>query len=197
MTVRRAAGAVGMQSSPYNPCMLQSLQALLAPAVIERAVLMANHVLAAEPVATERLRFHAGRSIGLRWLDWPSMLPAPPVILFQITPAGLLESVPDRGADETADLAIAIDAGRPLALMASLAAGERLPMTVQGDAALAADVNWLVDNVRWDAEADLARFVDPRVAHLLANLGRGAVRSVQLAVRTGAGLAARWRGGRP
>lgn len=177
--------------------MLHSLQALLAPAIVERAVLMANHVLAAEPVATERLRSHTGRTIGLRWVDWPSMLPAPPVILFQISAAGLLEWTPERGAEETADLSIAIEAGRPVALLAALAAGERLPMTVQGDAALAADVNWLVDNVRWDAEADLARVVDPRVAHLLANLGRGAVRGLRLAVRTGTGLAARWRAGRP
>lgn len=177
--------------------MLQSFQALLAPALVERLVLMANHVLAAEPVATERLRHHVGRSIGVQWRDWPQRLPAPPVLLFHVTAAGLLEWVPDAGAPELADLTVRIDASRPLFLLGQLSRGARVPMEVQGDAALAADVNWLVDNVRWDLEADLARVIDPRLAHEVANVGRGLVRGLRLAIGAGADWAARWRAGRP
>lgn len=177
--------------------MLQSLQAFLAPAVVERLVLMANHVLLAEPVATERLRQHVGRSIGVQWRDWPRMLPPAPVLLFHVTAAGLLEWVPDAGAPELADLTVRIDASRPLDLLAQLGRGARVPMEVQGDAALAADVNWLVDNVRWDMEADLARVIDPRLAHEVANVGRGLARGLRFAVGAGADLASRWRTGRP
>ena len=40
-----------------------SLNAMLAPPVLERFTLLANHVLASEPVATQRLAPHAGKSI--------------------------------------------------------------------------------------------------------------------------------------
>jgi ubiquinone biosynthesis protein UbiJ len=176
--------------------MLHSFQALLAPALVDRAVLMANHVLAAEPVATERLRGHIGRAISVQWIGWPAMLPAPPVILFQITPAGLIETVPERGADETPDLTIGIDAGRPLELLGQLAAGRRVPMEIQGNAAFAADVNWLVDNVKWDIEADLARVIDPRLAHELASFAKAVAKGLRAAVTTGAGWAAQWRSSR-
>lgn len=176
--------------------MFQSLQALLAPALVERVVLMLNHVLSAEPVATERLRQHVGRTIGVQWREWPRFLPAPPVLLFHISAAGLLEWTPEAGAPELADLTVRVDASRPLELLSQLAQGGRVPMEVQGDAALAADVNWLVDNVRWDVEADLARVIDPRLAHEVATVGRGLARGLKLAVGTGAGWAARWRAGR-
>ncbi|MEF7616523.1 hypothetical protein V4F39_21585 [Aquincola sp. MAHUQ-54] len=176
--------------------MFRSLQALLAPALVERMVLMANHVLASEPVATERLRPHAGRSIGVEWTEWPGLLPAPPVLLFHVTPAGLLEWTPDGGAPALADLVMRIDARRPLEMLAQVAAGGRVPMEVQGDAALAADVNWLVDNVRWDVEADLARVIDPRLAHEVAGVSRALVKGLRFALSTGAGWAARWRAGR-
>ena len=47
-------------SGPYNRTMLQSLNALLAPALMERLVLVINHVLGAEPAATQRLRRATG-----------------------------------------------------------------------------------------------------------------------------------------
>jgi ubiquinone biosynthesis accessory factor UbiJ len=38
---------------------------------------------------------------------------------------------------------------------------------------LAAEVNWLVDHVRWDLEEDLARIVGDAPAHAMAQAARG------------------------
>ena len=76
--------------------MLQNLQGLLVPAVIERLVLVINHVLAAEPAATARLVVHTGRTIELELQNWPSLLPALPRLQMRITPAGLDTTVRSR-----------------------------------------------------------------------------------------------------
>jgi len=38
------------------------------------------------------------------------------------------------------------------------------PMSIDGDGALAADVSWIAQNVRWDPAADAERFFGPTVA---------------------------------
>ena len=38
------------------------------------------------------------------------------------------------------------------------------PMSIDGDGALAADVNWIAPNVRWDPTADAERFFGPTIA---------------------------------
>jgi ubiquinone biosynthesis accessory factor UbiJ len=152
--------------------MLNALQALLAPAVMERLALLANHVLISEPVAAQRLRAHIGRCVVVRLEGWPALLPAPPTLAFRITPAALLEWC---GADAPADaeLRVTIDASNPaLALLRSLA-GERPKVEVTGDAAFATDVSWLFDNLRWDIEDDLARVVGQAPAHELARIVAG------------------------
>jgi ubiquinone biosynthesis protein UbiJ len=58
--------------------MIEALHALLAPALMERLVLLTNHVLSAEPVAVERLRPHAGRVLRIELDGWPRALPASP-----------------------------------------------------------------------------------------------------------------------
>jgi ubiquinone biosynthesis protein UbiJ len=150
--------------------MLQNLQALFVPAVVERLVLVVNHVLAAEPVATARLQPHQGRSIALELQQWPSLLPAPPRLKLRVTPAGLLEWC---GLDDTvaADLAVQLNAANPAALFARALTGEAPALHVAGHAALASDVQWLIDNLRWDVEADLERLFGPVVARQLARLG--------------------------
>jgi ubiquinone biosynthesis protein UbiJ len=109
----------------------------------------------------------------VEFTDWPSLLPAPPIAAFCVTPAGLLEwcgeSAP--GADEPAELQLRIAAANPPGLMARLAVGERPEVGVQGEAQFAADVHWLADNLRWDIEGDLARLVGPLAARQLASLG--------------------------
>ena len=74
----------------YNEEMLHALQQMLAPAVMERLTLIANHVLSSESGATARLLPHAGKSVALELPGWPSLLPPVPPLAWRITPAGLL-----------------------------------------------------------------------------------------------------------
>ncbi len=46
-----------------------------------------------------------------------------------------------------------------------------LALRIQGDVQLAADINWLVDNVQWDVEEDMSRIIGDVPAHTLANPG--------------------------
>lgn len=150
--------------------MLQNLQGLLVPAVVERLVLVVNHVLSSEPAAMQRLAPHQGRVIALAMLHWPSWLPGVPVLKFRVTPPGLLEwSGLDDGLAPT--LTVQIDASNPALLFARSLAGEAPPLTIAGDAALATDIQWLVDNLRWDVEADLEQWFGPVVARQLGRLG--------------------------
>jgi ubiquinone biosynthesis protein UbiJ len=172
--------------------MLEALNALLAPAVMERLTLAFNHVLAGEPVAAQRLKPHRGRSIRLHFDGWPALLPAPPTFAFGITPAGLLEW---RGVDAPAqaDLQLRLDASNPAMLVADMVAGVPPRIDLQGDAALATDINWLIANLRWDAEADLERFFGARAAHQIARLGSSFARGLRAALRGAGELAAKLR----
>ena len=171
--------------------MLNSLHALLAPALAERATLLLNHVLASEAVATEKLRVHAGRTVALSLADWPKLLPQPPVLAWLITAAGLLEWCAEPGA--APDLAVQIDASNPALLAARALAGEPAAVQIEGDAQLASDVNWLIQNLRWDMAADLERFFGPLVAQQLAQLGRSAASGLRAALAGAARLAERLR----
>ena len=150
--------------------MLNRLQAFLAPALSERLTLVFNHVLASEPVATQRLTTHAGRTLALNVTNWPALLPAPPTLAWRVTPAGLLEWC---GLDPlpSHDLAVTLDAPNPAALLGRLIAGETPPVQIEGDAQLAGDVNWLLANLRWDVAADLDRLFGPAVAGPLHRVG--------------------------
>jgi len=174
--------------------MLHSLQALASTAVMERATLLANHVIGAEPVASARLREHAGRSVQIRFEGWPALLPALPPMAFRITPAGLVEWCGQEVPDE-ADLRVAIDASNPALALARGLAGERPAIEVAGDAQLATDVNWLFDNLRWDIEDDLARIVGQGPARELARFGRAVGAALREAVRAIGTLASRLRDG--
>ncbi|MDE2081929.1 MAG: hypothetical protein KGI90_11290 [Burkholderiales bacterium] len=172
--------------------MLHSLQALLEPALAERLTLVLNHVLAAEPVAAERLRAHAGRGVGLSLQGWPALLPPPPRLAWRVTPAGLLEWC---GRDETAprDLAVTLDAANPAALLARMLAGETPAVQIEGDAQLAGDVNWLLQNLRWDVAADLERVFGPTAADLLRRVGGAVAAGVRAAVQGAVALGERLR----
>jgi ubiquinone biosynthesis accessory factor UbiJ len=150
--------------------MLQNLQELLVPAVVERLTLVVNHVLSSEPAAMQRLAPHQGRVIALQWLNWPSWLPAAPVLEFRVTPPGLLEWCGSTDVPTPA-LAVQVNASNPMLLFTRALVGEPPPLTISGDAALATDIQWLVDNLRWDVEADLERLFGPLVARQLGRLG--------------------------
>jgi ubiquinone biosynthesis protein UbiJ len=172
--------------------MLDAAPTFLRAAVIPRAILLANHVIASEPAATRRLVPMSGRRIDLKLADVP-----PPIawagaglldVSVTITPAGLLEWA--EHPTGTTDLLITVDASNPLAAALRAAAGERPDVRIEGDAAFAAEVSWLLEHLRWDFEEDLARVVGPAVAHQMARIG-GAVRpAVQRFAATAAGLAA-------
>lgn len=150
-----------------------SLNAMLAPPVLERFTLLANHVLASEPVATQRLAPHAGKSISIAWRGWPSLLPPPLPVAWTITPAGLLDwrGLPPDGVAPAAELTMTIDAGRPAQLLSQLLQATMPEAEIAGDAQLATDVGWLMQNVRWDIAADLERVFPPMVAQGLSQAG--------------------------
>ena len=160
--------------------MLQNLNALLAPALMDRLVLVVNHVLAAEPQATARLLPHVGRVLRLDLLQLPRLLPAPPPLAFVITPAGLVEWC-RQPAD--ADLRVRLDAGNPAALAFKVLTGEMPALVIEGDAQLAADVDWLLKNLRWDVADDLDRLFGPTVAHEVHRLGSGLARALRGAMQ--------------
>ena len=149
----------------------------------QRAVLLINHVLMQEPEACQRLRRVAGQRVQVRWRQFS----------FQVvfTPAGLV----DKGDPmQTSQLVLQVAEPSPWALAQSLANGQKPPIHIEGDVQLAAEVNWLIDHVRWDLEEDLARLIGDARAHVVM----GAVRQVSLALRqwmARAGAKAPVRGG--
>jgi ubiquinone biosynthesis protein UbiJ len=173
--------------------MLHTFQQLVGTALMERFVLALNHVLAAEPAAVERLRVHAGRSICLHLTGWPSLLPPLPELAFVVTPAGLVEWH-SAGPTGEPDLRVTLDASNPARLVAQGLTGQRPPVDIAGDSRLAADVSWLIDNLRWDIQDDLARVIGPAAANELARVGRTLAGGLRDAVAALGTLAARARG---
>lgn len=173
--------------------MLHSLQALASAAVMERTILLANHVIAAEPVAMRRLQPHAGRCLLLTLQGWPTLLPAMPPLAIRITPAGLLEWCGE-AVPEAPELRVSVDASNPALAFLQALGGEKPRIEVAGDAQLATDVNWLFDNLRWDLEDDLARLIGDAPARELAKFGAGVAAGLREAVRGIGSLASRLRG---
>jgi ubiquinone biosynthesis accessory factor UbiJ len=129
-----------------------------------RLVLLLNHILQQEPAAMDRLRRQAGKTVQARWGEWSVWL--------RVTPAGLLAVAPEA---ESADLLLGVNEPSPLALAQTVLAGGKPSVSIQGDVQLAADVAWLVDNVRWDLEEDLSRWLGDAPAHALVQWARSAV----------------------
>jgi ubiquinone biosynthesis protein UbiJ len=134
---------------------------------INRLVLFLNHVLMSEPEAMARLARQKGQRIELIW-DRVHLQLSP-------TPAGLLE----RGRFEGFDLRLTVTEDTPVALVSTLARGDKPKVRIEGDVQLAAEINWLIDHVRWDAEEDLARLVGDAAAHTLAQAARKALESLR------------------
>jgi ubiquinone biosynthesis protein UbiJ len=147
----RLSGLIG--TFPFPDWLLHELQ--------DKLVLLLNHVLGQEPAAMERLRRQQGRCIQLSWREFR--------LQWLITPAGLLERA---DAQASADLHLHINQDSPMSLVQGLVKGEKPAMRIDGDVMLAADINWLVDHVRWDMEEDLARLVGDAPAHHIANVCR-------------------------
>jgi len=153
----------------YNRPMDLPFQDLWLPAVRNRMVLFANHVLTGCPPAVERLRTHAGKTIRVDVSGWPGLVPVPPPLSLRVTPAGLFEGV--ETAEEAGlvpDLQVRLDAADPAKAAGNVFKGALPPMSIDGDGALAADVSWIAQNVRWDPAADAERFFGPTVAEAVS-----------------------------
>ena len=170
--------------------MFEAMKALAERSVMERVVLLLNHVISAEPQAMERLRAHAGRTLRIELEDWPAILPAPAPIGFRITPPGLVEWL-ESPAEHAPDLRVAVDAANPALAFARFVAGERPEVRVEGDAAFASDVDWLIENLRWDVEDDLARLVGDVPAREIARFGNAVAKAIREAARRLDGFARR------
>ncbi|MFZ5521049.1 MAG: hypothetical protein ACOZD0_07585 [Pseudomonadota bacterium] len=155
---------------------MSSLFDWLGPAVRERAVLVVNHLLAAEPQAMARLRPHAGRAIRVS-LALPGREAQGPDIALVVTPAGLVESAEASLAADGLD--VVADGRQPLQAALGLLAGRKPPLRIEGDAAFAADVAWLIDHVRWEAEEDLARVIGDAPAHQAMRAARALRQALQ------------------
>ena len=150
-----------------------------------RLTLLLNLILAGEAAATQRLQPHAGRILVVRCVPLPGFLPAPPDVAFGITPAGLLEWL-DAAQVSSPDLLVTVDGSAPVELAWSVLSGQTPAVQVQGDARLAADVQWLMTHLRWDVTADLERAIGPGPAQAL-QVWATAVRDAVLRFRPGGG----------
>ena len=131
--------------------------AVLVEEAQDRVLLLVNHVLMQEPAATTRLKRQQNRTLQISWRQLQ--------LSCRITPAGLLERT---ALQNSPDLSLHISQESPLAIVQGLAQGDKPTMQVQGDVMLAADINWLVDHVRWDMEEDLSRVFGDATAHHMA-----------------------------
>jgi len=136
--------------------------------VQRRIVLLLNHVLMQEQEAMTRLARQKGRVVLFHWREFEFKL--------QLTPAGLLDLA---AADTPSDLTLSVTEASPVALVQAALAGDKPAVRIEGDVQLAAEVNWLVDHVRWDVEEDLARLIGDAPAHGLAQAARNALAALR------------------
>ena len=163
-----ASAARGLKPPPW---LVEELQ--------RRIVLLLNHVLMQEDEAQSRLMRQAGKVLHAQWRGFT----------LRVTPtrAGLLEVLPQSGTP--ADLTLTISEESPFQLVQTALKGDKPPVHIAGDVQFAAEINWLVEHVRWDIEEDLARLVGDAPAHAAGDVARrvlGAMRDF-VATATAAG----------
>lgn len=141
--------------------------AWLVEEVQHRLVLVFNHVLMQEPEAQSRLARQKGRVVRAQWRDFSMQLAATPAGLWELNPAA------------TPDLLLTVTDTSPLDLARNALRGDTPGVRIEGDVQFAAEVNWLVEHVRWDAEEDLSRLIGDAPAHTLANIGRSAAQALR------------------
>ena len=129
--------------------------AWLVDEVQHRTVLFINHVLMQEPEAQARLKRQSGRVVRLQWRDFSMQLAATPAGLWELAPAA------------TPDLLLTVTDTSPFHLAKNPLRGDKPGVRIEGDVQFAAEVNWLIENVRWDAEEDLSRFIGDAPAHAI------------------------------
>ena len=168
---------------------------------LPRLTLLLNHIVSSEPVAAAKLQAHAGRTIDIRWdTSFKPPLPAfltgsqsgawqPAPWRFVITPAGLFEAAeqaPAPNASQTdtnltpaGGLVITVRLADPLTMARQALRGERPDVTIEGDAALAEVASWMMKNLRWDVQDDIARTLGNAPAELLRSVGESIRQNLQ------------------
>jgi ubiquinone biosynthesis protein UbiJ len=147
----------GLQPPPW---MVEEIQ--------RRLVLALNHVLMQEPEAQARLARQANRVAEARWRQF--------TVRLQATPAGLLDLAP---LTVQPDLTMTLTEESPLELAQAALRGDKPPVRIAGDVQFATEINWLVDNVRWDLEEDLSRLIGDAPAHAVGEAGRRIVQALR------------------
>jgi ubiquinone biosynthesis accessory factor UbiJ len=153
---------------------LQSFQLPFAPPtwlVAEshrRVVLLLNHVLLQEPAAMERLVRQKGRVVLVKWQQWTFKV--------RMTPAGLLDLAPE---EANPDLTLEVTDASPLTIAQAISQGQKPNVRIEGDVQLAAEVNWLIDHVRWDIEEDLSRVMGDAPAHTLVQAAQAMAQGIR------------------
>ncbi|HEX5804839.1 MAG TPA: hypothetical protein VFY31_00655 [Macromonas sp.] len=133
-----------------------------------RLLLLLNHVLMQEPQAMARLKRQQGKTMRAAWGQVE--------LLLQATPAGLL-ALAEAGPEP--DLQLTVQESSPLSALQALATGGKPAVDIKGDVQLAAEVGWLVSNLRWDIEEDLARLMGDAAAHTLVAQARAVVAALR------------------
>jgi ubiquinone biosynthesis accessory factor UbiJ len=132
-----------------------------------RIVLLLNHVLQQESQAMERLVRQKGRVVLSQWRDFSFKV--------VVTPAGLLDVATP---EAVADLTLTMTDDSPFAIAQAVMQGAKPAVRIEGDVQLAAEINWLADNVRWDVEEDLARIMGDAPAHMLMQSARTVAQAI-------------------
>ncbi len=159
--------------------MVETFTAGLTEALVARLILLANHVLSSEPVAMQKLQPFAGRQIVVTVTSTASNTPwlkplaalLPPQTRLTITRAGLFELSESGHEPSGPGLTIDIDVPPPLSALQLLIRRQRPPVNIGGDAALAEAASWLMKNLRWDIEDDLARWLGTTPSQVLKTVG--------------------------
>ena len=134
----------------------------------QRLVLFLNHVLMQEKEATDRLLRQRGRIARVQWRQYS--------VALLVTPAGLFDVAP---ADAAPDLMLEVTETSPFSLAQTALRGDKPSIRIEGDVQFAAEINWLVDNVKWDVEEDLARLIGDVPAHTLGKFARMAAQGLR------------------
>ena len=143
-----------------------------------RIVLLLNHILSREDEAMSRLARQKGRVVHVQWRSFSMELIA--------TPAGLLDLAPN-GAKP--DLVLALSEESPTTLAYASLRGDKPAVRIEGDVQLAAEVNWLVEHVRWDIEEDLSQVLGDATAHTLGQATRAMLQALREFLGVAAGSA--------
>lgn len=189
-----------MSGGAYNQRMAPHPLSWIGQFALPRLTLLLNHIVSSEPVATAKLQAHAGRTIDIRWDTSGSpalpgflarMLPAggvqPSPWRFVITPAGLFEAIDGPASPSNMDttvttpngLTITVRLADPLTMARRALKGERPEVNIEGDAALAEVASWMMKNLRWDIQDDIARWMGTAPAEMLRTVAESIKQSLQ------------------